>query len=55
MRLWHTLESKADTIRRQALKTDLLEDDIADAVLFLTSDDACMITKQCLIVDAGLL
>ncbi|HVG49853.1 MAG TPA: SDR family oxidoreductase [Rubellimicrobium sp.] len=55
MRLWHTPESKADTVRRQALKSDLLEDDIADAVLFLASDDARMITKQCLIVDAGLL
>ena len=55
MRLWHTSESKADTIRRQALKADLLEDDIADAVLFLASDDSRMITKQCLIVDAGLL
>jgi NAD(P)-dependent dehydrogenase (short-subunit alcohol dehydrogenase family) len=55
MRLWHTPESKADTIRRQALKTDLLEDDIADAVLFLSADDSRMVTKQCLIVDAGLL
>jgi len=55
MRLWHTPESRADTIRRQALKSDLLEDDIADAVLFLCADDSRMITKQCLIVDAGLL
>ena len=54
MRLWHTPESKADTIRRQALKSDLLEDDIADAVLFLVSDDSDMITKQCLTVDGGL-
>ncbi|EYD77233.1 hypothetical protein Rumeso_01180 [Rubellimicrobium mesophilum DSM 19309] len=41
-------------IERQALKADLLEDDIADAVLFLCSDDSDMITKQCLTVDGGL-
>ncbi len=54
MRLWHTPETKAQTIERQALRTELLEDDIADAVLFLCSDDSDMITKQCLTVDGGL-
>ena len=54
MRLWHTPETKARTIQMQALKSDLLEDDIADAVLFLASDDSDMITKQCLTVDGGL-
>lgn len=54
MRLWHTPESKARLVGLQALKTDLLEDDIADAALFLCSDDARMITKQCLTVDGGL-
>ena len=27
--------------------------EIARATLFLASDDCCMITKQCLVVDAG--
>ncbi|WP_342670743.1 SDR family NAD(P)-dependent oxidoreductase [Rubellimicrobium mesophilum] len=54
MRLWHTPETKVQMIERQALKADLLEDDIADAVLFLCSDDSDMITKQCLTVDGGL-
>jgi NAD(P)-dependent dehydrogenase (short-subunit alcohol dehydrogenase family) len=54
MRLWHTPESKARMIQLQALKSDLLEDDIADAVLFLASDDSRMMTKQCLTVDGGL-
>jgi NAD(P)-dependent dehydrogenase (short-subunit alcohol dehydrogenase family) len=38
----------------QAIKRDLLEEDIADAVLFLAADDSRMITKQCLTVDGGL-
>ena len=54
MRLWHTPESKARMIQLQALKADLLEEDIADAVLFLASDDSRMVTKQCLTVDGGL-
>ncbi len=54
MRLWHTPESRARVVERQAIKRNLLEDDIADAVLFLASDDARMITKQCLTVDGGL-
>jgi NAD(P)-dependent dehydrogenase (short-subunit alcohol dehydrogenase family) len=53
MRLWHTPESKAWAISRQALHTDIIEDDIADAVLFLSAEDSRMITKQCLTVDGG--
>ncbi len=54
MRLWHTPESRARAVETQALHTDLLVDDIADAVLFLSADDSRMITKQCLTVDGGL-
>jgi NAD(P)-dependent dehydrogenase (short-subunit alcohol dehydrogenase family) len=53
MRLWYTPETKADMIARQAIPSEILEDDIADAVAFLASDDSRMITKQTLIVDGG--
>jgi NAD(P)-dependent dehydrogenase (short-subunit alcohol dehydrogenase family) len=53
MRLWHTPESKAQMVARQAIHRDLLEDDIADAVLFLSADDSRMITKQLLAVEGG--
>jgi NAD(P)-dependent dehydrogenase (short-subunit alcohol dehydrogenase family) len=54
LRLWHTPESKERMVQVQAIHQDLLEDDIADAVLFLSADDSRMITKQCLRVDGGL-
>jgi NAD(P)-dependent dehydrogenase (short-subunit alcohol dehydrogenase family) len=54
LRLWHTPESKERMVRIQAIHQDLLEEDIADAVLFLSADDSRMITKQCLRVDGGL-
>jgi NAD(P)-dependent dehydrogenase (short-subunit alcohol dehydrogenase family) len=53
MRLWHTPESKAWSVSRQALHSDIVEDDIADAVLFLSAEDSRMISKQCLTVDGG--
>ena len=53
MRLWHTPESRAWSVSRQALHTDIAPDDIADAVLFLSAEDSRMITKQCLTVDGG--
>jgi NAD(P)-dependent dehydrogenase (short-subunit alcohol dehydrogenase family) len=54
MRLWHTPESKEQMLRAQAIHRDLLGEDIADAVLFLSADDSRMITKQCIRVDGGL-
>jgi len=54
MDLWYTPETKAAVVQRQAIHRDLLEDDIADAALFLSADDSRMITKQSLIVDGGL-
>jgi NAD(P)-dependent dehydrogenase (short-subunit alcohol dehydrogenase family) len=53
LRLWHTPATKARMIDRQAIPHEILEEDIADAVLFLSSDDARMITKQSLLVDGG--
>jgi NAD(P)-dependent dehydrogenase (short-subunit alcohol dehydrogenase family) len=53
MRLWHTPESRAQMVARQAIHDDLLEEDIADAVLFLSADDSRMITKQLLAVEGG--
>jgi NAD(P)-dependent dehydrogenase (short-subunit alcohol dehydrogenase family) len=53
MRLWYTPETRAEMIQRQAIQESILEDDIADAVLFLSSDGARMITKQSLLVDGG--
>ena len=53
MRLWHTPETRARAIAAQALHTDILADDIADAVLFLSAEDSRMITKQCLTIDGG--
>jgi hypothetical protein len=53
MRLWHTPESKAAMVARQSIHEDLLEEDIADAVLFLSADDSRMITMQLLAVEGG--
>lgn len=53
--LWfRTEQSVQRMVDKQVLKRTLLGDEIARAVLFLASDDARMITKQSLIVDAGL-
>ena len=41
-------------VERQALQNVLLGEEIARAALFLAADDSRMITKQSLIVDAGL-
>ena len=40
--------------QRQLIRKRLLPDEIARAALFLSADDSRMITKQCLVVDAGL-
>ena len=54
LRLWYT-EADAERIAdRQTLSKRLLPEEIARAVLFFASDDSRMITKQCLLVDAGL-
>lgn len=53
MRLWYTPERREEMIAAQTLHSAITEDDIADAVLFLSADDSRMITKQCLIIDGG--
>jgi NAD(P)-dependent dehydrogenase (short-subunit alcohol dehydrogenase family) len=53
--LWYTSQDAVDAmVQRQALKTTLLGEEIGRAALFLAADDSRMITKQSLIVDAGL-
>jgi NAD(P)-dependent dehydrogenase (short-subunit alcohol dehydrogenase family) len=54
LRLWYS-EAQADEMAaRQMIKQRLLPEDIARAALFLAADDSRMITKQCIVVDAGL-
>jgi len=53
--LWYTSQASIDAVvERQALRNVLLGEEIARAALFLAADDSRMITKQSLIVDAGL-
>lgn len=55
LKLWYpTRETVEAMIKRQLLQRMLTGDEIARAVLFLASDDSRMITKQTLIVDAGM-
>ena len=54
LRMWHTEQSTAEIVARQALHERMSEAHIAPAVLFLASDDSRLITKQCLTIDAGL-
>jgi NAD(P)-dependent dehydrogenase (short-subunit alcohol dehydrogenase family) len=51
--LWYTPEYKAEILARQALKRDILPEDVARLVLFLAADDASAITNQSYVVDGG--
>jgi NAD(P)-dependent dehydrogenase (short-subunit alcohol dehydrogenase family) len=53
-RLWFTEADIAGVLARQCLPETLEPDAIASAALFLAADDSHMITKHCLVVDAGL-
>ena len=54
-RLWYKSQASVDAmVQRQSLKKTLLAEEIARAALFLAADDSRMITKQSLVVDAGL-
>jgi NAD(P)-dependent dehydrogenase (short-subunit alcohol dehydrogenase family) len=54
-RLWYKTPESVDAIvQRQSLKTTLIGEDIARMALFLGADDSRMITKQSIVVDAGL-
>ena len=52
-RLVYTPEYKAEIMASQALKRDILPDDVARLVLFLGADDSSAITNQSYIVDGG--
>jgi NAD(P)-dependent dehydrogenase (short-subunit alcohol dehydrogenase family) len=53
--LWYPSDEAVDAmVQRQAIKKILLGEEIARTVLFLAADDSRMITKQSIIVDAGL-
>jgi NAD(P)-dependent dehydrogenase (short-subunit alcohol dehydrogenase family) len=53
-RLWLSDADVAQIVARQCLARILVADEVARTALFLAADDSRMITKQCLIVDAGL-
>lgn len=55
LRLWYTEEGAKEMAEQQFLKQRLEPDELARSALFLAADDSRMITKQCLIVDAGML
>lgn len=52
-RLVYTPEYKAEIHAAQALKRDILPDDVARLVLFLAADDSSAITNQSYIIDGG--
>ncbi len=54
LRLWYTEEQADEMAARQSLPGRLLPVEVARAALFLAADDSRMITKQCLVVDAGI-
>jgi NAD(P)-dependent dehydrogenase (short-subunit alcohol dehydrogenase family) len=51
--LVYTPEYKAEILAAQALKRDILPEDVARLVLFLAADDSSAITNQSYIVDGG--
>ena len=52
-KLVYTPEYKAKILASQALKRDILPDDVARLVLFLAADDSSAITNQSYVVDGG--
>ena len=52
-RLVYTPEYRAEIMARQALKREILPEDVARLVLFLAADDSSGITNQSYIVDGG--
>ncbi|HWH60865.1 MAG TPA: SDR family NAD(P)-dependent oxidoreductase [Terriglobales bacterium] len=52
-KLWFTPEYLAEVMKAQALKRELLPEDVARLVLFLAADDSGSITGQNFIVDGG--
>ena len=54
LRLWFSEEQMDEMAARQAIKRRLMPEEIARTALFLAADDSRMITKQCIVVDAGM-
>ncbi len=52
-RLVYTPEYKAEILASQALKRDLLPEDVARLALFLAADDSSAITNQSYVIDGG--
>jgi D-xylose 1-dehydrogenase len=52
-RLVYTEEYKQQIMDRQALKKDILPEDVAKLILFLASDESSAITNQSFVIDAG--
>ena len=52
-RLVYTPEYKARILAGQALKRDILPEDVARLVLFLAADDSSAITNQSYVIDGG--
>jgi D-xylose 1-dehydrogenase len=54
-KLWYQSEESVQSmVKRQLMQRVLVGEDIARTALFLAADDSYMITKQSIIVDAGL-
>jgi NAD(P)-dependent dehydrogenase (short-subunit alcohol dehydrogenase family) len=52
-KLWFTEEYKKEILTRQALKRNILPEEVAKLILFLASDESLAITNQSFIIDAG--
>jgi NAD(P)-dependent dehydrogenase (short-subunit alcohol dehydrogenase family) len=52
-KLWYTQEYKTEILASQALKRDIVPEDVARLVLFLAADDSSAITNQSYVVDGG--
>jgi NAD(P)-dependent dehydrogenase (short-subunit alcohol dehydrogenase family) len=52
-RLVYTEEYKKQIMQRQAIKKDVIPEDVARLVLFLASDESLSITNQSFVIDAG--
>jgi D-xylose 1-dehydrogenase len=52
-RLWYTPEYKAEILKSQSLKRELVPDDVARLVLFLAAEDSSAITNQSYVIDGG--
>ena len=52
-RLVYTEEYKNQIMERQALKKDILPEDVAKLILFLASEESSTITNQSFVIDAG--